>query len=79
MIKKFTYGYILGIVIGVLVTSNNTIGAQDQHNTTITTTAKQNQSNTITTIAGRNQFNPVQFNEIPLVGQLYSWSIQIWS
>ena len=79
MIKKFTYGYILGIVIGVLlITSNNTIGAQDQNNTTITTTAKQNQSNTTTTtttttIAGQNQFNPVPFNEIPLVVVNYTY------
>ena len=74
MIKKFTYGYILGIVIGVLlIISNNTIGAQDQNNTTITTTAKQNQSNTTTTIAGQNQFNPVPFNEIPLVVVNYTY------
>jgi hypothetical protein len=73
LIKKFTYGYILGIVIGVLlITSNNTIGAQDQNNTIITTTAKQNQSNT-TTIAGQNQFNPVPFNEIPLVVVNYTY------
>ena len=73
MIKKFTYGYIVGIVIGILlITSNNTIGAQDQNNTTITTTAKQNQSNT-TTIAGQNQFNPVPFNEIPLVVVNYTY------
>ena len=73
MIIKFTYGYILGIVIGILlITSNNTIGAQDQNNTTITTTAKQNQSNT-TTIAGQNQFNPVPFNEIPLVVVNYTY------
>jgi hypothetical protein len=74
LIKKFTYGFILGIVIGVLlITSNNTIGAQDQNNTTITTTAKQNQSNTTTTIAGQNQFNPVPFNEIPLVVVNYTY------
>ena len=74
MIKKFTYGYILGIVIGVLlITSNNTIGAQDQNNTTITTTAKQNQSSTTTTIAGQNQFNPVPFNEMPLVVVNYTY------
>ena len=76
MIKKFTYGYILGIVIGVLlITSNNTIGAQDQNNTIITTTAKQNQSTTTTTttIAGQNQFNPVPFNEIPLVVVNYTY------
>jgi hypothetical protein len=76
LIKKFTYGYILGIVIGILlITSNNTIGAQDQNNTTITTTAKQNQSNTTTTttIAGQNQFNPVPFNEIPLVVVNYTY------
>lgn len=75
MIIKFTYGYILGIVIGILlITSNNTIGAQDQNNTTITTTAKQNQSNTTTTaIAGQNQFNPVPFNEIPLVVVNYTY------
>lgn len=73
LIKKFTYGYILGIVIGVLlITNNNTIGAQDQNNTTITTTAKQNQSNT-TTIAGQNQFNPIPFNEIPLVVVNYTY------
>jgi hypothetical protein len=73
LIIKFTYGYILGIVIGILlITSNNTIGAQDQNNTTITTTAKQNQSNT-TTIAGQNQFNPVPFNEIPLVVVNYTY------
>jgi hypothetical protein len=78
LIKKFTYGYIVGIVIGILlITSNNTIGAQDQNNTTITTTAKQNQSNTTTTttttIAGQNQFNPVPFNEIPLVVVNYTY------
>jgi len=76
LIKKFTYGYILGIVIGILlIPSNNTIGAQDQNNTTITTTAKQNQSNTTTTttIAGQNQFNPVPFNEIPLVVVNYTY------
>jgi len=75
LIKKFTYGYILGIVIGVLlITSNNTIGAQDQNNTIITTTAKQNQSTTTTTtIAGQNQFNPVPFNEIPLVVVNYTY------
>jgi hypothetical protein len=69
LIKKFTYGYILGIVIGVLllIASNNTIAAQDQKNTTTTTTAKHNQTNTTTTIAGLNQFNPVPFKEIPLV------------
>ncbi|HEY8522792.1 MAG TPA: hypothetical protein VIL14_03440 [Nitrososphaeraceae archaeon] len=73
MIIKFTYGYILGIVIGILlITSNNIIAAQDQNNTTITTTAKQNQSNT-TTIAGQNQFNPVPFNEIPLVVVNYTY------
>jgi hypothetical protein len=55
MTKKFTYGYIIGIVIGVILvsTSNNTIAAQDQNNTA--------------TIAGQNQFNPIPFNEIPLV------------
>lgn len=76
MIKKITYGYILGIVIGILlITSNNTIGAQDQNNTTITTTAKQNQNNTTntTTIAGQNQFNPLPFNEIPLVVVNYTY------
>jgi len=76
LIKKFTYGFILGIVIGVLlITSNNTIGAQDQNNTTITTTAKQNQSNTTTTttIAGQNQFNPIPFNKIPLVVVNYTY------
>ena len=62
MTKKFTYGYIIGIVIGVilLLTSNNTIAAQDQNNTT-------------TTIAGQNQFNPVPFNEIPLVVVNYTY------
>ncbi len=56
MTQKFTSGYIIGIVIGVLllITSNNTIAAQDQNNNT-------------TTIAGQNQFNPVPFNEIPLI------------
>ena len=36
MTKKFTYGYIIGIVIGIilLLTNNNTIAAQDQNNTT---------------------------------------------
>lgn len=75
MTKKFTYGYIIGIVIGVilLITSNNTIAAQDQNNTT--TIAGQNQSNTTTTttIAGQNQFNPVPFNEIPLVVVNYTY------
>jgi hypothetical protein len=71
MIEKYTYGYIIGIVIGILLvttttTSNNTIAAQDQNNTTIPATAKQNQTNT-TNIAGQNQFSPVQFKEIPLV------------
>src|SRR5918994_6459727 len=74
LIKKFTYGYIVGIVIGVLlITNNDIIGAQDQNNTTITTIAKQNQSNTTTTIAGQNQFNPVPFNEIPLVVINYTY------
>ena len=74
MIKKFTYGYIVGIVIGVLlITNNDIIGAQDQNNTTITTIAKQNQSNTTTTIAGQNQFNPIPFNEIPLVVVNYTY------
>ncbi|MGE5634238.1 MAG: hypothetical protein ACM3VV_03330 [Deltaproteobacteria bacterium] len=75
MTKKFTYGYIIGIVIGVLlliITSNNTTAAQDQNNTT--TIAGQNQSNTTTTtIAGQNQFNPVPFNEIPLVVINYTY------
>ncbi|MGI9010941.1 MAG: hypothetical protein ACR2F1_07125 [Nitrososphaeraceae archaeon] len=73
MTKKFTYGYIIGIVIGVLllITSNNTIAAQDQNNTT--TIAGQNQSNTTTTIAGQNQFNPVPFNEIPVVVVNYTY------
>ena len=55
MTKKVTYGYIIGIVIGVilLLTSNNTIAAQDKNNTATT--------------AGQNQFNPIPFNEIPLV------------
>jgi hypothetical protein len=75
LIKKFTYGYIVGIVIGVLlITNNDIIGAQDQNNTTITTIAKQNQSNTTTTtIAGQNQFNPIPFNEIPLVVVNYTY------
>ncbi len=72
MIKKYTYGYVIGIVIGILLiittTSNNTIAAQDQNNTNITnTSAKQNQTNVATAIAGQNQFSPVQFKEIPLV------------
>ncbi|HJU59021.1 MAG TPA: hypothetical protein VJ583_04680 [Nitrososphaeraceae archaeon] len=73
MTKKFTYGYIIGIVIGVilLLTSNNIIAAQDQNHTT--TIAGQNQSNTTTTIAGENQFNPVPFNEIPLVVVNYTY------
>jgi hypothetical protein len=43
MTKKFTYGYIIGIVIGVilLLTNSNTIAAQGQNNAT--TTAGQNQ------------------------------------
>jgi hypothetical protein len=55
MTKKFTYGYIIGIVIGVilLLTNSNTIAAQGQNNATTT--------------AGQNQFNPIPFNEIPLV------------
>jgi hypothetical protein len=71
MTKKFTYGYIIGIIIGVLllITSNNTIAAQDQTNTT--TIAGENQSNT--TIAGQSQFNPVEFNEIPLVVINYNY------
>ena len=71
MNKKFTYGYIIGIVIGVILslTSNNTIAAQDQNNTT-TTIEGQNQSNTI---AGQNQFSPVTFNEIPLVVINYTY------
>ncbi|HEX7142901.1 MAG TPA: hypothetical protein VF222_10535 [Nitrososphaeraceae archaeon] len=76
MTKNFSYGYIIGIVIGVilLITSNNTIAAQDQNNTTTTTIAGQNQSNTTTTtIAGQNQFNPVPFNEIPLVVVNYTY------
>lgn len=75
MTKKFTYGYIIGIVISIilLLTNNNTIAAQDQNNTT-TTIAGQNQSNTTTTIiAGQNQFNPVPFNEIPLVVVNYTY------
>ena len=74
MTQKFTSGYIIGIVIGILllITSNNTIAAQDQNNTT--TIAGQNQSNTTTTtIAGQNQFNPVPFNEIPLVVVNYTY------
>ena len=71
MTKKFTYGYIIGIIIGVLllITSNNTIAAQDQTNTTII--AGQNQSST--TIAEKSQFNPVPFNEIPLVVINYTY------
>ena len=70
MIKKFTYGYIIGNAIGIilLLTSNNTLAAQDQNKTT--TIAGQNQSNTLTTtptIAGQNQFKSVHFSEIPLV------------
>ena len=62
---KFAYGYIIGIVIGIilLITSNNTIVAQNQNSTT----TGQNQSNTTTTTTGQNQFNPVPLNEIPLV------------
>jgi hypothetical protein len=74
MTQKFTSGYIIGIVIGILllITSNNIIAAQDQNNTT--TIAGQNQSNTTTTtIAGQNQFNPVPFNEIPLVVVNYTY------
>ena len=73
MIEKYTYGYIICIVIGILLiittTSNNTIAAQDQNNTNITTTtsAIQNQTKVATAIAGQNQFSPVQFKEIPLV------------
>jgi hypothetical protein len=64
---KFSYIYVIGIVIGVLlvITSTNTIAAQDQNN--ISTIAKQNQTTTTTTVVGQNQFNPVPFNEIPLV------------
>ncbi|MDW3612815.1 MAG: hypothetical protein QOK90_11860 [Nitrososphaeraceae archaeon] len=61
MTKKFTYGYIIGIVIGVilLLTNSNTIAAQGQNNATTT--------------AGQNQFNPVPFNEIPLVVVNYTY------
>ena len=61
MNKKFTYGYIIGIVIGVilLLTNSNTIAAQGQNNATTT--------------AGQNQFNPVPFNEIPLVVINYTY------
>ena len=73
MTKKFTYVYIICIIIGVLllITSSNTIAAQDQNNTT--PVARQNQSNTTTTIAGQNQFNPVPFSEIPLVVVNYTY------
>ena len=74
MTQKFTSGYIIGIVIGILllITSNNIIAAQDQNNTT--TIAGQNQSNTTTTtLAGHNQFNPVPFNEIPWVVVNYTY------
>ena len=64
MIKKYTYGYIICSVIGVLLittTSNNTIAAQDQKNNTtaISAIAKQNQTNTtaISAIAKQNQTN----------------------
>ena len=73
MTKKFTYGYIIGIVIGIilLLTNNNTIAAQDQNNTI--NIPRQNQTNTTTTIAEQNQFNPVPFNEIPLVVVNYTY------
>ncbi len=73
MTKKFTYVYIICIIIGVLllITSSNTIAAQGQDNAT--TIAEQNQSNTTTTIAGQNQFNPVPFSEIPLVVVNYTY------
>lgn len=73
MTKKFTYGYIIGIVIGIilLLTNNITIAAQDQNNTT--NIPGQNQTNTTTTIAEQNQFNPVPFNEIPLVVVNYTY------
>ena len=73
MTKKFIYGSIICILIGILllITSSNTIAAQGQNNVTTTTTAAdaagQNQSNTTTPIVGQNQFNPVPFSEIPLV------------
>jgi hypothetical protein len=69
MTKKFTYGYIICIIIGMLllITSSNTIAAQGQNITTSIATVGQNQSNNTTTIAGQNQFNPVPFSEIPLV------------
>ena len=75
MTKKFTYVYIICIIIGVLllITSSNTIAAQGQNNTTATIAAGQNQSNTTTTIAGQNQFNPVPFSEIPLVVVNYTY------
>lgn len=70
---KFNYGYIIGIAIGVLflLISTNTIAAQDQTNTTNTTTdttvIRQNHTNTTTIVGGLNQFNPVPFTQIPLV------------
>jgi hypothetical protein len=70
LIEKFTYGCIIGIVIGLLLvttTSNNTLAAQDQNNTNIITTAEQNQTNPTAAIAEQSQFIPVQFKEIPLV------------
>ena len=73
MTKKFIYGSIICILIGILllITSSNTIAAQGQNNTT--TIAGQNQSNTTTPIAGQNQFNPVPFSEIPLVVVNYTY------
>jgi hypothetical protein len=68
MIKKFTSGYIIGIVIGVLlIIGTNTIAAQDQNNTILTKNIKENQTNVTNAIASQNQFSPVQFKEIPLV------------
>ncbi|MGE5862434.1 MAG: hypothetical protein ACM31H_01570 [Nitrososphaerales archaeon] len=71
MTKKFNYRYIIGIAVGVLflLISINTIAAQDQTNTTNTTTTviRQNQTNTTTIAGGLNQFNPVPFDQIPLV------------
>ena len=72
MIEKYTYGYIIGILIGILLittTSNDNIAAQDQNKTTTPAIAKQNQTNTTNTtpIAGLNQLSPVPFKEIPLV------------
>ncbi|HEX5186764.1 MAG TPA: hypothetical protein VFV86_07720 [Nitrososphaeraceae archaeon] len=62
---KFSYAYLIGIAISLLlITSTNSITAQDENKTSVI--AKQNQTTT-TTIDRQNQFNPVPFNEIPLV------------